>query len=260
MEIERKWLFDMEEVPTYLSQTLTHYMQGYISIEPEVRIRTKCVETLPNRYLGEKTYALCIKSNGTLSREEIQKDLTKEEFNSMLKVGNINKKDLIMKAYYTIPIDNYFLTVGIVDKGKPHEFCYGEIEFSSEEEALAFNTPQWFGEEVTDDPSYKMKNYWKSTRLRSDFKVYIAGKINGLPNYRHRFVKAEYKLMYDGYTKIMNPAVLGEEFNYEAYMPICLSMLDQCDAIYLLDNWKDSQGARLEYEYAKLQGKIIMFE
>lgn len=35
MEIERKWLFNINEVPINLSSTITYYTQGYISITPE---------------------------------------------------------------------------------------------------------------------------------------------------------------------------------------------------------------------------------
>lgn len=165
MEIERKWLFDMEKVPIELSKTITTYFQGYISVEPEVRIRRKHVRRSLLTIDNEPTYALCIKGNGTLSRIEIQRDITKEEFNQLLEVGNMKTEDLIHKVYYTIPIDKYKLTVGTVDCNLDSTFSYGEIEFESEEEALAFNPPDWFGKEVTDDPAYKMKNYWKRTRL-----------------------------------------------------------------------------------------------
>lgn len=33
-------------------------------------------------------------------------------------------------------------------------------------------------------------------------------------------------------------------------MPICKAMLDQADAIYLLNNWENSIGATEEYNYA----------
>ncbi|WP_315078608.1 hypothetical protein [uncultured Clostridium sp.] len=31
--------------------------------------------------------------------------------------------------------------------------------------AKKFTPPTWFGKDVTNDKSYKMKNYWKRTRL-----------------------------------------------------------------------------------------------
>lgn len=90
-------------------------------------------------------------------------------------------------------------------------------------------------------------------------KIYIAGKINGLENYKEIFKKAEDKLIKNG-DRCMNPSVLGEGFPYEAYMPICLAMLECCDIIYMLDNWEDSKGAKVELAYAKLQGKKIIYQ
>jgi hypothetical protein len=55
----------------------------------------------------------------------------------------------------------------------------------------------------------------------------------------------------------MNPAILPEGFPWESYMPICYAMIDACDAVYMLDNWRESVGARLEYDYAIDKGKLI---
>ena len=90
-------------------------------------------------------------------------------------------------------------------------------------------------------------------------KIYIAGKINGLDNYRKLFKEAEDNFIEDGYV-VMNPAVLGEGFDYEVYLPICLLMLQACDTVYMLNNYKDSKGAKVELEYAKAQGKKIIYQ
>lgn len=90
-------------------------------------------------------------------------------------------------------------------------------------------------------------------------KIYIAGKINGLDNYRKLFKEAEDNFVKDGYT-VMNPAVLSEGFDYEIYLPICLLMLQACDTVYMLNNYEDSKGAKVELEYAKAQGKKIIYQ
>lgn len=88
-------------------------------------------------------------------------------------------------------------------------------------------------------------------------KIYIAGKITGLDNYKEIFKAAEDELLAQGH-QVMSPAYLGSGFPYSAYMPICLSMIDACDAVYMLDNWTDSTGAKLERHYAVVQGKEII--
>lgn len=90
-------------------------------------------------------------------------------------------------------------------------------------------------------------------------KIYIAGKITGLENFKEKFEKAHKDLIADGHIA-MNPTVLPLGFEAEDYMHICYSMIDICDAIYLLDNWKTSKGANLEFDYAVKNKKIIMFQ
>lgn len=90
-------------------------------------------------------------------------------------------------------------------------------------------------------------------------KIYIAGKINGLKNYREVFKAAEDKLVAEGNT-VMNPAVLPEGFDYEIYLTICMLMLQACDAVYMLSNFKDSKGANVELQFAKAQGKDIIYQ
>lgn len=90
-------------------------------------------------------------------------------------------------------------------------------------------------------------------------KIYIAGKITGLKNYKENFSKAEEKLKNSGHL-CMNPSTLSEGFPWEIYMPICYKMIDACDTVYLLKNWTDSKGAKLEFEYAKSKNMKILYE
>lgn len=94
-------------------------------------------------------------------------------------------------------------------------------------------------------------------------KVYISGAITGTDDYMERFAKAEKSLADNGFI-VINPAkVNGQlpvETTWEEYMKMSLVMLDMCDAIYMLDGWKNSKGACIEYGYALGTDKIIMNE
>lgn len=90
-------------------------------------------------------------------------------------------------------------------------------------------------------------------------KIYVAGKITGLDNFREIFEKAVKKLKKNGHN-VMNPAALPGGFEYEEYMKICFAMIDACEAVYFLDNWQDGPGAIREHKYASSQNKILMFE
>ena len=90
-------------------------------------------------------------------------------------------------------------------------------------------------------------------------KVYIAGKITGLANYKELFNEKEHELKTMGYT-VMNPSILPYPgFNHDEYMHICKAMIDVCDWVYFLDNWHESQGASIEMSYAFEKRKVIWF-
>lgn len=92
-------------------------------------------------------------------------------------------------------------------------------------------------------------------------KVYISGRITGLDGYEQIFAEAEKDLQARG-AITWNPAVLSLNpgFNWEDYMRVCLPAIDFCDAIYMLENWQESRGARQEHEYALLAGKRVYYE
>lgn len=89
--------------------------------------------------------------------------------------------------------------------------------------------------------------------------IYLAGKIKGDDNYKDKFARAECYLKELGYI-VINPTLLPAGLPEKAYMPICLAMLESADAVYFLEDWIYSPGARLEQEYAIYQKKLIMYE
>lgn len=84
-------------------------------------------------------------------------------------------------------------------------------------------------------------------------KIYIAGKITGNSNYKEQFAAAEKKLKAEGH-QVINPTWKPEGLPYKQYIDMGLMELQQCDVIYLLSDWKDSKGARMEYIYALTVG------
>ena len=84
-------------------------------------------------------------------------------------------------------------------------------------------------------------------------RVYISGKITGTTDFMDRFAKAEEKLKAEGYA-VLNPAhansYMPEDTTWDEYMKVSLTLLQMADAIYMLDGWEDSKGARQEYDMA----------
>ena len=89
--------------------------------------------------------------------------------------------------------------------------------------------------------------------------IYIAGPITGRPDYIERFCEAQLNLEADGWI-VLNPADLPPGMPADRYMPICLAMLQQADAIYMLDGWEYSEGANIELQFAQYQGKGVLYE
>jgi CYTH domain-containing protein len=164
MDIERKWLFDGSVIIPYDVPYIKRgkYNQAYLSIYPEVRIWNQ-------EDGGKISYKLCIKGKGTIERIEIERDLTKEEFEQLMDVGGLKEEDFIKKIIYVYDVNGHILVINFTDIDRENTgFIYGEIEFLSVEKANAFIPPSWFGKEVTNDPDYKMANYWQRTRFHYD--------------------------------------------------------------------------------------------
>ena len=89
-------------------------------------------------------------------------------------------------------------------------------------------------------------------------KAYIAGKITGDPDYRDKFQKAEKALKAEGFT-VLNPARLPDGMSPGDYMRICFAMIDVADWVFFLPDFRNSNGARLEYDYCKYTGKQFSF-
>lgn len=94
-------------------------------------------------------------------------------------------------------------------------------------------------------------------------RVCISGAITGIKNYKEQFAKAQNELEKQGF-EVINPTLFDKGMpqgtTYEEYMKLDLFLLDMCDAIYMLDNWKKSCGANREYGYALAKDKITMYE
>lgn len=120
--------------------------QFYIEITEEKEIRFR------KRVTGkEKLFYKTIKSGGGLVREEIETEVTEDEYNRNLenRVGNKIIKERYL--YNNLEIDVY--------NGKSNFFVV-EIEFGYEEEANKFVLPKEFFPflEITCDKSWKNKN------------------------------------------------------------------------------------------------------
>ena len=94
-------------------------------------------------------------------------------------------------------------------------------------------------------------------------KIYISGLITGTDDFMERFSIAQKKLERDGH-EVVNPALVNSNLpkstTYSEYMDMSFCMLKMCDAIYLLDGWESSCGAKSERIFAMMNDKKILYE
>lgn len=145
MEIERKFLID--KLPSGIdlsSYKCRRIEQGYLCSEPVVRVRR-----------DNDDYYLTYKSKGLMVREEYNLPLTADAYNSL-----ITKADgyIITKNRYEIPEkDNLTIELDIFE-GEFSGLMLAEVEFDSEQAALSYTPPVWFGRDVTNEKTYHNSN------------------------------------------------------------------------------------------------------
>ena len=144
MEIERKFL--LKRIPDDLDRCPFLQMeQAYLCREPVVRVRRE-----------NESYVLTCKGRGKnpMIREEINLPLSKEAYESLRAKA---EGAVIFKRRYLIPYGKH--TIELDHFESPRAGLYlAEVEFETEEEALTFVPPEWFGKDVTDDPQYYNAN------------------------------------------------------------------------------------------------------
>ena len=90
-------------------------------------------------------------------------------------------------------------------------------------------------------------------------KIYLSGKITGENDFASRFAQMADKLSANG-DMVFNPATHPDMFTHGQFMQIDLLALSFCDTIYLMNNWRSSKGAKMEFDQARILGLNFEFE
>ena len=139
MEIERKYL--IKNLPFSLNEYSFHKIeQAYLNTDPVIRIRKQ-----------DDDYIFTYKGRGLMVREEYNLPLNEQAYCHLReKADGI----ILSKTRYLIP-EKDGLTIELDVFDAPYEGLYlAEVEFSSEEQALSYNPPVSFGEDVTNSGKY----------------------------------------------------------------------------------------------------------
>jgi hypothetical protein len=94
-------------------------------------------------------------------------------------------------------------------------------------------------------------------------KIYISGKISGIPeaDANYYFTMAHVNLKAMGWDPV-NPMFLPHRHGktWAEFMREDIHALLTCEAIYMLDNWQESKGSRIEFGLAVELGMKIIFQ
>jgi len=93
-------------------------------------------------------------------------------------------------------------------------------------------------------------------------RVYVSGRIKDYPGYLEHFQRGCDVLSMSGHDPV-NPCdvVLDPlEQSYENFMKADIKLLLDCQAIYMLEGWEKSTGARCEHLVAAMCGIQIIYE
>jgi CYTH domain-containing protein len=139
MEIEKKYL--LKHLPDFASYEYHKIEQAYLCTNPVVRVRKE-----------DNNYYMTYKGSGMLAREEYNLPLNQESYEHLKEKADGN---VIGKTRYLIPLGKEDLVAEVDVFEEPFApLIMAEVEFESEEQANAFEAPEWFGEEVTFDGRY----------------------------------------------------------------------------------------------------------
>lgn len=92
-------------------------------------------------------------------------------------------------------------------------------------------------------------------------KVYIAGPITGVSNYKENFQEAEDRLKedFDVYNPVKIMANMPDCATDEEYIKMGFCIIDMVDAVYMLNGWHKSEGATRELYYAVSKCKKVLY-
>jgi adenylate cyclase len=139
MEVERKFLVD--ELPDLEGAESDEIEQGYLATgsDGEVRLRRK----------GDRL-VLTAKRGSGLSRDEAEVQLDQASFEELWPLTEGRR---LHKRRHVLPHGDLKIELDVYECDL-EGLRVAEIEFPSEEEAKAFEPPEWVGEDVTGDERY----------------------------------------------------------------------------------------------------------
>ncbi|MBP3965982.1 CYTH domain-containing protein [Paenibacillus lignilyticus] len=164
LEIERKFL--LTEFPERLIGTgellrvSEHRIeQTYLALDGPQELRVRRIVDLAT---DEVSYTHTFKSGHGLAREEVEYSISQGIY------------EQVIQAFGAVPLTKNRITahwgdrVVEIDIYDQIRLMVLEVEFDSEEAAVAFEPPAWFGKDISTEKQYSNKKVWRELQERSN--------------------------------------------------------------------------------------------
>ncbi|WP_410771589.1 CYTH domain-containing protein [Fontibacillus sp. BL9] len=162
LEIERKFL--LPEYPKALIEEgailITREQvidQTYLALDGDQELRVRKIKDLAT---GDIKYTHTFKRGFGLAREEVEYDISAGLYEQMIHIRRavplVKKRITANWNDVSIEIDDY----------RQINMLVLEVEFDSEEEALNFDPPGWFGPDISTDKQYSNKKVWRDLQSK----------------------------------------------------------------------------------------------
>ena len=140
-EIERKFL--LKQLPPNLRHFHSHTIeQGYLAVKTDgtqIRLRK-----------AGRRHSLTVKRGRGLSRQEIEIDLTRDQFEELWPATAGCR---LTKTRYDVPFGKHMIEIDVYS-GRNAGLVVAEVEFDDERECARFQPPDWFAAEVSGKSRY----------------------------------------------------------------------------------------------------------
>lgn len=151
MEIEKK--FFVKNMPSDIEKCDIYQIeQGYLCSYPTLRIR-KCNEDYFITYKAKGNSRKGDKS--IIVNNEVELELNETSYETLKAKIDGN---LVIKDRYIIPIHDGLVAEMDIFKEHLDGLIMVEVEFDNEDQAINFQPPEWFGEDVSNDHRYRNVN------------------------------------------------------------------------------------------------------
>lgn len=161
-EIERKFLlsqlpdamFNEGQLVVRAEQRIE---QTYLAIDESQELR---VRKITDTRSGELSFTHTFKRGGGLVREEIEYSISEGLYDQLIQA---HRAVPLIKVRISVEWEGRIVEIDVYEQ---FDLSVLEVEFESEEEAMRFAAPDWFGPEISTMKQYSNKTVWRQLQAQ----------------------------------------------------------------------------------------------